>query len=264
MNYYNFHIGDYRRDTTHLSMLEHGAYRQLLDWLYLDEKPIPRETEVVFRRLSARTDEEKKAIEIVLSEMFELTEEGYVQHRCMTEIASYRGKAERAREAGKLGGRPKKTEEVISGLPEITEEKANHKPITNNHKPITILKPKSLVADATNTCPFEEIKNLYHECMPNNPKVIKLDATRQAHIKARWDECAKGIGGMFGYKTVEDGLRCWRHIFETCAASKFLTGQVPPRNGEERPFIADIDFIFNKTKFLRIIENKYHGEAACR
>lgn len=146
MNYYNFHIGDYRRDTTHLSMLEHGAYRQLIDWLYLDEKPIPRETEVVFRRLSARTEEEQKAIEIVLSEMFELTEEGYVQGRCMVEIEAYKGKAERARQAGKLGGRPKKTEEVISGLSEITEEKANHKPITNNQEPIVkTLRP--VVAD---------------------------------------------------------------------------------------------------------------------
>jgi hypothetical protein len=35
--YYNFNIGDYRRDTVHLSILEHGIYRQLIDTYYLNE-----------------------------------------------------------------------------------------------------------------------------------------------------------------------------------------------------------------------------------
>jgi uncharacterized protein YdaU (DUF1376 family) len=261
MNYYPHHIGDYRRDTSHLSLLEHGVYRQLIDTYYLSEQPIPKETEVVFRRLSARTDEEKKAVEIVLSEFFSLTDEGWIQTRCHEEIREYQGKANRARDNGKLGGRPKKTNEVIYGLSKETEEKANQEPITINHKPITNLKHKPLVADATNTCPFEDIKNLYHECMPNNPRILKLDETRKINIRARWEECAKGIGKLFGYKTVEEGLACWRNIFETCADSKFLTGQVPGVDGK-KPFAADIDFIFNKTRFLRIIENKYHERLA--
>lgn len=135
MHYYQFNIADYRKDTTHLSMLEHGAYRQLLDWHYLEQAPIPLETEVVFRRLSARTEEERLAIEIVLKELFTRTEEGYIQHRVMREIAQYEAKADRAREAGKLGGRPKKTEEVISRLSKETETKANS--LTN--KPINSL-----------------------------------------------------------------------------------------------------------------------------
>lgn len=138
MHYYQFNIADYRKDTTHLSMLEHGAYRQLLDWHYLEQAPIPRETEVVFRRLSARTEEERLAIQMVLKEMFLLTDDGYIQHRVMREIDAYEAKADRARDNGKLGGRPKKTKEVISGLSNKTQEKANsltHKPInsiTNN------------------------------------------------------------------------------------------------------------------------------------
>lgn len=125
MHYYQFNIADYRKDTTHLSMLEHGAYRQLLDWHYLDQAPIPLETEVVFRRLSARTNDERLAIEMVLKEMFERTESGYIQRRVMQEIEVYQAKAERARDNGKLGGRPKKTNVVISGNQEQTQEKAN-------------------------------------------------------------------------------------------------------------------------------------------
>lgn len=141
MNYYQHHIGDYRRDTAHLSLLEHGVYRQLLDWYYLSEEPIPEQTEVVIRRLSARTDDEKKAVQTVLDEFF-FRDNGYHHKRCDAEISAYRAKADRARKNGKLGGRPRITEVVNSGITtgnqEQTQAKANHKPLTKNHKPRTI------------------------------------------------------------------------------------------------------------------------------
>lgn len=138
MYYYQHNIGDYKADTAHLTLLEHGCYRQLLDWYYKDESPLPRETEVVFRRLSARTEEDKLAIQLVLNDFFELGENGYSHKRCDAEISTYQQQAERARQNGKLGGRPKKTEVVILANPDVTQTKANQEPITNNHKPITI------------------------------------------------------------------------------------------------------------------------------
>ena len=143
MNYYQHHIGDYRRDTAHLSLLEHGIYRQLLDTYYLTEQPIPEETQLVCRRLSAKTEEEQKAVETVLSEFF-YRDNGWRHKRCDMELAGYREKAEVARENGKLGGRPRKTQPVISGLANETQTKANQEPLTNNHKPIvTTLSDKS-------------------------------------------------------------------------------------------------------------------------
>lgn len=137
MNYYPFHVGDYRSDTSHLSLLEHGIYRQLIDWYYLDEHCIPAETQLVFRRLQARTDEEKFAVQTVLDEFFQLTPEGYSHSRCDAEIVKYQSKAEVARSNGKSGGRPKKTESVISGLPRETGSKANQEPRTTNQEPLT-------------------------------------------------------------------------------------------------------------------------------
>lgn len=134
MNYYSHHIGDYRRDTAHLSLLEHGVYRQLLDMYYLSESKIPAETEAVYRRLCARTDDEKRSVDTVLSEFFRL-EGGWVHTRCDKEIAEYQGKAERARNNGKLGGRPTKTKVVVSENPEESDTEANHKPITKNQEP---------------------------------------------------------------------------------------------------------------------------------
>ena len=135
MHYYQHNIGCYRRDTMHLTMLEHGVYRQLLDMYYLEESPIPNETKVVFRRLLARNQEEENTIVEILGEFFKPTPEGWIHTRCDEEIALFKAKADRARENGKRGGRPKsppqdeETKEVISGLPkqnpEETQKKAN-------------------------------------------------------------------------------------------------------------------------------------------
>lgn len=124
MHYYSHNIADYRRDTAHLSLIEHGAYRQLLDMYCLTEEKIPEETEAVMRRLCARTEEEKKAVITVLNEFFQL-DSGWKHEYCDEVIASYHDKADRARSNGQLGGRPAKTKPVISGLSNGTQTKAN-------------------------------------------------------------------------------------------------------------------------------------------
>lgn len=68
MNYYERHLGDYARDTGHLSLCEHGAYSLLLDRYYATEKPIP--AALVYRVSRAQTPEEKAAVDAVLAEFF--------------------------------------------------------------------------------------------------------------------------------------------------------------------------------------------------
>ncbi len=126
MHFYPFNIADYRKDTGHLSLAEHGIYRQLLDSYYLDEKPI--ETKSVIRRLSIRTESDKEALENVLADFFVKSDCGnYYRHkRADDEIEKYRARADSARENGKKGGRPKKpteTDPVILG----SEKKPNGK-----------------------------------------------------------------------------------------------------------------------------------------
>lgn len=137
MHYYSHNIGDYRKDTSHLSTLEHGIYRQLIDWYYLDEKPIPKETQVVLRRLRLVSNSDAQSLQNVLDDFFILEDDGYHQARCDVEIADYRRNSEKNKANGKLGGRPKKTHSVILGNPSETQPKGNQEPITNNHKPRT-------------------------------------------------------------------------------------------------------------------------------
>jgi len=134
MHYYKFNIADYRKDTGHLSTIEHGIYRQLIDWYYLDEQPIPEETQVVIRRLRLGSDE-VNFLQNVLSDFFVLGKTGYTHKRIEVEIKDYSEQVEKNKNNGKLGGRPKKTQVVISGLPDESQNNPNHKPLTTNHKP---------------------------------------------------------------------------------------------------------------------------------
>lgn len=216
MNYYSHNIGDYRRDTMHLSLLEHGAYRQLMDMYYLSENKIPRETEEVLRRLCARTEEEKNSVLSVLNEFF-CFDDGWFHSRCDEEILAYKNKSRRAQDNGKLGGRPPKTKEVISGLSEITEEKANHKPITNNHKPITnnINSPS---AQQDKPAKKSKVKpELDYSVWPEQPmaqvlsdwltlRKAKRAPVTQTVLVASGEEFRKAAA--FGY-SVDDCLKCW-------------------------------------------------------
>lgn len=101
MHYYQYNIADYRKDTTHLSLLEHGCYRQLLDQYYLDEKPLPADEDKLFRLFNARTEDEKQAMRNVLMDFWTKTEGGYVQGRSDREIQTYKERLETASRAGR-------------------------------------------------------------------------------------------------------------------------------------------------------------------
>jgi uncharacterized protein YdaU (DUF1376 family) len=99
LNYYERHIGDYVKDTAHLSMLEHGAYNLLMDRYYATEEPIPDEQK--YRVARARTEDEKKAVEIVLDEFFELVNGRWIQKRCDEVLAEHHAFIEQQRLNGR-------------------------------------------------------------------------------------------------------------------------------------------------------------------
>jgi uncharacterized protein YdaU (DUF1376 family) len=185
VNYFQHHIGDYRRDTSHLSLLEHGVYRQLLDWYYLDEKPIPAETQVVYRRLSAKTESDQAAVDAVLADFFRPTKEGWKHKKCEEVIEEYHKNSEKNKENGKKGGRPPKdknnpqeTQSVIVGLPEQTESKGNQEPLTNKpetKEPQTSLPPKPPRGRESD---FETFWAAY-------PRKVGKDAARRCWMKKK-------------------------------------------------------------------------------
>ena len=143
MNYYTFHSGDYLRDTSHLSLIGDAIYRRCLDWYYTNESPLPDDFKKIARLI--RASEFLADVEQVVSEFFVLGDDGWSQSRCDAEISIYHEKAQKARENGQKGGRPKTktkpnhnlkiTDSVFLANQTITESKANQEPITNNQEP---------------------------------------------------------------------------------------------------------------------------------
>ena len=138
MNHYPHHIGDYVKATVHLTNDEDLCYRRLIEMYYDTEKPIPKETQSVARRLRMGSE----VVENVLKEFFVCRADGWHQLRCDLEIREYHARADRNRANGKQGGRPKKTQSVILGSPEVSQNNLNQNQNQNqnqNH----VLKDKS-------------------------------------------------------------------------------------------------------------------------
>ena len=86
MHFYQFHIGDYKSHTHHLSLIEDLAFRRLLDHYYLHEAPIKQRD--IARQIGMKDHEQE--VLTVLDEFFISTEQGYVSPRADEEISKYR------------------------------------------------------------------------------------------------------------------------------------------------------------------------------
>ena len=119
MNYYPFHIGDYLSATRHLSWEEDAAYRRLLDTYYTTEKPLPADLRAVCRLVLATTETQREAVQVVLEEFFELTDEGWRNSRADAEIAEMQVKQQRQRDkANKRWQKPAEERGTASALPQ--------------------------------------------------------------------------------------------------------------------------------------------------
>lgn len=136
-------MGDYARDTAHLSFAEDGAYNRMLDFYYASEKPLPKERSEIYRRVRARTRADQAAVDTCLRDFFEERDDGWHHKRCDEEIGAMQVKAETNRLNGRGGGRPKKkpnenpqkTQSVSDGLESglrLETLAISHKPLGNS------------------------------------------------------------------------------------------------------------------------------------
>jgi len=101
MHYYTKHIKDYKTDTAHLTLLEHGVYNSLIDLYILSENPLEPNMGKICRLVHAKTDDEIKAVENILDEFFIESDDGYRQKKCDQELIRIFGKSESARKSAK-------------------------------------------------------------------------------------------------------------------------------------------------------------------
>ncbi len=241
MHYYQFNIGDYVSHTRHLSPIEDIAYRRLLDAYYLQERPLNSGVASVARQIGMRDHE--KEVGLVLEEFFELGEDGWTNSRADKEIKHFHSKIEQASRAGKASA-----ERRSSARSTDVQPTNNQEPITNNQEPIEVPNGTRQRETLTPAAPTDEIVALYNEKLPMLPRVSVVNESRRRAISARWREVVTA-----DKLDREKGLEFFAWYFDMVSQSKFLTGK-------SKDWKADIDFLFNPSKFPRVIEGFYHKE----
>ena len=139
MNHYPHHIGDFNAATRHTSRLERSIYRDLIEYYYDTESPVPvADLEKVARKIMVRTEEERQAMELVLSEFFTLEGDIYRHNRCDEELEKYREKMDSAVKAGKASASARFNRKS-TGVERPLNARWDSVQPTNNHKPETII-----------------------------------------------------------------------------------------------------------------------------
>jgi len=244
MHYYQFHIGDYKSHTHHLSLIEDIAYRRLLDHYYLHELPIKQRE--IARQIGMR-DHEQEVLS-VLDEFFVSTEDGYISPRADKEIEHFHLKVEQASRAGKASAERRSNARSTDVQPTN-----NHKPITNNQyieAKASLSEPKVL------TCPHQEILKLWKKNLPHLTQPRTWEGNRQTMLKQRWIQASKPSNySPEGYSSVESGLAWWDSFFGYIANDTKLANGFESKDRTWRP---DLEWVVNATNFQKIIDGKYN------
>lgn len=251
MHYYRHHIGDFLKDTGHLSNDQMGVYLRMLWRYYLDEKPLKDDCESI--AFAMRSD--AKTVGLILHHFFVLQDEGWRHKRCDKEIADYHEKKGKA--ANSANARWKDTNAMRTHTERNADAPvfdANHKPITNNHKNTDICPPDG--GPALPDCNHQAVIDLYHQQLPTLRRVEVWNAARQGYLRQRWREVATELAQT---KPIDsnDVLSWWAEFFKHIGQSRFLVGKVNGKDG--RAFTADLEWILKPSNFAKIVEGKYHG-----
>lgn len=266
MNFYKHYLGDYARDTADLSILEHGAYRVLLDHYYAQLGIVPADLEKLYRVCRAHSAADRRAVSEIAERFFPVNGDGRRHNRrADEEIQKHAGQAEANRLVAEERERKRREHKSLDDPSD--EQSTNRSTIGSpNHSQ----KPEeSKASDAPHRkaatlsqpipdCPQEKLKDLYHELLPMCTRIEKWTPARQTVMRARWrDEAQPNREKHRGYSTVEDGLAYWRRFFAWCSESKFLTGNAPGRDGAP-PFVASLPWLLKAENFAKAIEGNYH------
>ena len=136
MHYFQFNIGDYARDTAHLTEMEDLAYRRMLDLYYRAEGPIPSSIDEIARLIRMRSH--TASIAIVLQDFFAECADGYRNQRADQELRSIYEKSAKAKASANARWNKNKDLQKQDAMRTHSEGNADYMlPITHNTLPIT-------------------------------------------------------------------------------------------------------------------------------
>lgn len=262
MNYYMVSIGDFNSLMHGADLVSEGIFYRLVSRYMHSEKPI--ETQWV---IFAFPEETQKRVFSVLNAVFIKDGETWRLPILDDQIEKYHAKALKNKANGSKGGRPKKTDSVNYGNPEKpsgffpeTQTKAKKtlkdkrlkikdidKEISKENKPSS-----EFNSDSTDRlpCPYERIKGLFNESLPELPAITRMSDGRKKALRARWIEETTRLG----ITTQDAGIAHFKAFFERVKRSDFLTGR-------KTDWRADFDWLIKAANFLKTLEGKYDNSS---
>lgn len=253
MNFYKHYIGDFQRDTGHLSLTERGAYLALIHHYYATEKPLPTDIDALCRIAGALTKQEKAAVKAVLS-FFERTDSGLTHARIEAElhkageISNTNREIAVQREAKRRAEREARSEHEASTNRAQSVQRNEHEQSTHQ-TPDTRQDTETTVsvvgAAAPPACPHREIIALYNTILPELQQVIpeRWGGTRAKNLQTRWRESSK-----------HQTLKFWESFFTELRNYPFYLGE----NG--RGWRADLAWLIERGNFDKMIERFVSGQ----
>ena len=211
MNFYKHYIGDFQRDTGHLSLTERGAYRSLLDAHYATERPLPTDSSQLCRLVGAINPEERDAVASVLEQFWQLTDGGWINARAQREIAAANEQRETNRRVTEQreARRKANASSAEEGTNRSTNRSTNSEPIqTPDSRLQTISNPRDTScvissfdaakklqrSDAEDRTHIEAIKSTYP---PHAGRTDWISAEhhirRHLELGASWEDLRAGV-----------------------------------------------------------------------
>jgi len=105
LRWYAHELEKYAKKTAHLTILQHGAYRLLLDHIYRTGGPLPADLPSIHRVCRAESKADKQAISFVLAEFFKLHADGWHNKTADEELQKAAALTEKKSQAGQSGNR---------------------------------------------------------------------------------------------------------------------------------------------------------------
>lgn len=174
MHWYPHDIKAFGFAAKNLDFRERGIYRELLDWYYTHERPLPPSPIDVFKAIGAKSQADQDAAERILAEFFIWAADGYHQTRADEVLGRYR--------AG-LGVTPRVTRDADANAPVTVGARRQARYRVTKETLLTILKEagKSVPAKAGNTV----LKRMCEEFGLNlDGKLVRVEASQMGVMSA--------------------------------------------------------------------------------
>ena len=213
VNYFKLYCGDYSKKTQHLTLAEHGAYVLMLIAYYATERPLPVVPKL-YRLCHATSLYEKRAVDSIVTQFWQVTEAGLINVRADQEIIKDQEfmASQRAKAAAGAAARWQKKDAHRDASGDASGDDSGNAPAMPLHSPILRLKSR--------TAPPTEA--------PSLDKSLFAEARRIF---------GTSIGGQINRAIRERGKPFVLEMIEACrgkdpeAARAYLAASMKRRNG---------------------------------